>query len=223
MNVLIAVISDSYERSRLRSIDLWGRARVTFVGQMEVLEAFLVPSLTRSTSSSPSNEHIARAGRFVRGLLLFIIIGTALAAEVYLVARLLHSLQTGEVPFSFGDVIVAAMVLCLAFGIWVLVSVSLLATLEFHGYEKAKNCFSAYDCGTGWVADKIGHVLFGTSETNTLPLDESDYRDEEWMGRLTYVENSIERNVSDSLKTIQADIAALRERLCSKQGDECAG
>ena len=45
LNVLIAVIADSYEKATVSSAMLFGRARVTFVAQNEALEAFLQPGV----------------------------------------------------------------------------------------------------------------------------------------------------------------------------------
>ena len=43
LNVLIAVISDSYERAKIESVNLFGRARVLFVAQNDAVESFLRP------------------------------------------------------------------------------------------------------------------------------------------------------------------------------------
>jgi len=41
LNVLIAVVSDSYDRARVDSARLFGRARALFVAQNQALESFL--------------------------------------------------------------------------------------------------------------------------------------------------------------------------------------
>jgi hypothetical protein len=43
LNVLIAVVSDSYEKATMSSSLIFGGARVVFVAQNEALEAFLQP------------------------------------------------------------------------------------------------------------------------------------------------------------------------------------
>ena len=41
LNVLIAVVSDSYDRAKIGSSRLFGRARALFVAQNQALESFL--------------------------------------------------------------------------------------------------------------------------------------------------------------------------------------
>ena len=88
LNVLIAVVSDSYEKATINSAKLFGRARAMFVAQNEALERFLKPgsNLTKSSSDGGSGapsrlETVFALGRWI---VLLVIIGTALDTTLYL-------------------------------------------------------------------------------------------------------------------------------------------
>jgi len=101
LNVLIAVISDSYERAKIQSLLLFGRARVTFVAQNEALETFLRPGSNpmAGLKSLQSNQRrvLVLASRIVRYMVLCAIIATAFSAEIYLVTRVWSFFTIGNV------------------------------------------------------------------------------------------------------------------------------
>jgi len=97
LNVLIAVISDSYEKAKIQSVLLFGRARVTFVAQNEALELFLHPGgnpteWLRRVGTDPRKSFVF-ASKIFRYIVLCAIIATAFIAEVYLVARAYHLIR----------------------------------------------------------------------------------------------------------------------------------
>lgn len=80
LNVLIAVIADSYEKATVSSAMLFGRARVTFVAQNEALEAFLKPGVNplRAFRGTVTNRTLlSRLFTIFRWFVLLGIIATA--------------------------------------------------------------------------------------------------------------------------------------------------
>ena len=86
LNVLIAVVSDSYERATLNSTKLFGRARALFVAQNEALEHFLNPinNQTRLNQGGKGPLFSRTLYSVCRWIILLIIIGTACDTTVFL-------------------------------------------------------------------------------------------------------------------------------------------
>ena len=86
LNVLIAVVSDSYERATISSTMLFGRARALFVAQNEALEAFLKPGA--SPIQLFQNDAAPKASntffKVCRWIVLTAIIGTACNTATFL-------------------------------------------------------------------------------------------------------------------------------------------
>ena len=89
LNVLIAIVSDSYEKATLRGQVLFGKARVMFVAQNEALESFLKPRRQKTVL-----ELVAwtRAKVFGRWLMLTVILLTAMFTETWLVSAVVSLL-----------------------------------------------------------------------------------------------------------------------------------
>ena len=106
LNVLIAIISDSYEKATLRGQVLFARARVMFVAQNESLERFLKPRLRHRQQHqqqepthplSAEERYVAawnRMKRIGRWLVLTAVLGTALFTEAWLVATFASLLRS---------------------------------------------------------------------------------------------------------------------------------
>lgn len=101
LNVLIAVVSDSYEKATLSSTLLFGRARAMFVAQNEALEAFLRPGAT--PISVFNGSHKSAFTRCIlplfRWIVLLAIIGTACDTAFFLISiglELVHESETNK-------------------------------------------------------------------------------------------------------------------------------
>ena len=90
LNVLIAIIADSYEKATLRGQVLFGRARIMFVAQNEALENFLKPRRRRrlrpKTDLSGNQLRWNRITHLGRWLVLIAILTTALFTEAWIVS-----------------------------------------------------------------------------------------------------------------------------------------
>lgn len=96
LNVLIAVIADSYEKATVSSAMLFGRARVTFVAQNEALEAFLKPGVNPLKvfgGITTSRTVLSRVFTLFRWFILLAIIATACDTAVFLVFLSIDTLK----------------------------------------------------------------------------------------------------------------------------------
>jgi hypothetical protein len=100
LNVLIAVIADSYEKATISSLLLFGRARVGFVAQNQALESFLRPGIDRVDDARTLNRSgrlRMTSGQVGRWLVLMSLIVTAMDAQVScLSARMLSQSITRQ-------------------------------------------------------------------------------------------------------------------------------
>ena len=117
LNVLIAVISDSYEKATMSGNLLFGRARVLYVAQNEALEHFLQPSRRTEAAAAASAHSGAPAGApnrssqhkhrrirvAIRWCVLTVILLTAVYALVYLIGRAIVFAENSRwVGFAIG-------------------------------------------------------------------------------------------------------------------------
>ena len=108
LNVLIAVISDSYEKATMSSSLLFGRARVLYVAQNEALERFLQPRMRTADAGEeaessgtiggdrrgvPVSCH-KRARSAIRWTVLSAILCTALCALLFLLGLVIRFAQS---------------------------------------------------------------------------------------------------------------------------------
>jgi Ion transport protein len=82
LNVLIAVVSDSYEKATISSSLLFGGGRVIFVAQNEALESLLKPDMTPLPYSSSIKNFCTALWRLLRWFILLAILATAYDCEV---------------------------------------------------------------------------------------------------------------------------------------------
>jgi Ion transport protein len=82
LNVLIAVVSDSYEKATISSSLLFGSGRVIFVAQNEALESMLKPDTTPLPHSSRLKNVCTALYRLFCWIALLAILATAIDCEV---------------------------------------------------------------------------------------------------------------------------------------------
>lgn len=97
LNVLIAIVSDSYEKSCIRSANLFGRARVGFAAEHISLESFLRPStknLLNDFSIFRRADVLWACARLARWIVLASLMGTAVIVDWYLLQSIIVSTST---------------------------------------------------------------------------------------------------------------------------------
>jgi hypothetical protein len=110
LNVLIAVISDSYEKATMSGSLLFGRARVFYVAQNEALEGILKPRPKKpiSYSSNPQQQQrrckpLRRFRCLMRWSVLCAILGTAIHSFLFLVLLIIALVKHSQwIYFGLG-------------------------------------------------------------------------------------------------------------------------
>jgi len=218
LNVLIAVISDSYEKAKIESAVLFGGARITFVAQNQALESFLRPG------TNPINElkvikspgtALMVFGRILRWFVLISLLVTAMYAEVYLVSRAVTGFRTRQLPL-LTMVIVVILVLILTAALWVLFFFTLSGLVQSVLPKKMNDSVSALDRCTDKFVKSVASRLFGLVEVTRSKAtfdEETGEAGEEWTGRLTYMEKSFERAVSKATDDLKTEMFSLERRI----------
>lgn len=166
MNVLIAVISGSYEKAKIVSSVLFGKARVTFEAQNRALESFLrleanfAQGLT--TIESPGKALVV-SGKILCWLALISLIVTAVYAEIYLAARTTNFLSMKSIPV-IQVIITLLMVVLLTAALWDLFFFAVGGVARGLLPNKLKGCFRSVDWFSGFVVHRTTSRLFGLAE-----------------------------------------------------------
>jgi hypothetical protein len=228
LNVLIAVISDSYEKATISSLLLFGRARVAFVAQNQALESFLRPGIDRTIDARTMNRSgrfWKTAGRIGRWLVLLSLIITAMDTEVYLVVRATNLVREKN---SF-VVIVVIVILCILLtgALWVVVGFSVETLIRHFAPAPVVRCFNTVDGCTASYVRIVGSRLFGLRDNARVPVTLTGNgveTTEEWTGRLMYMENAMQKIVASSQDQIMNEIHALEKRMQKQhtKADEAA-
>jgi hypothetical protein len=228
LNVLIAVISDSYEKATISSLLLFGRARVVFVAQNQALESFLRPGVDRTIdvrTMNRSGRFWNTASRIGRWLVLLSLIVTAMDTEVYLVVRATNLLLEKD-AFAVTAVIVVLCIL-LTGALWIFVGFSIENLIRDFAPESVVRCFNSVDSCTALYVGIIGSRLFGLQDNVRVPTTLNGNgveTSEEWTGRLMYLEKAMQKIVANSQDQITSEIRALEKRMKKEhmKADEAA-
>jgi hypothetical protein len=228
LNVLIAVISDSYEKATISSLLLFGRARVGFVAQNQALESFLRPGVDRTIDGRTMNwsgRFWNTASRIGRWLVLLSLIVTAMDTEIYLVVRATTLIREKDAFI----VIVVIVVLCILLtgALWVVVGFSIENLIRDYAPESVVRCFNSVDGCTAFYVGVIGSRLFGLQDNVRVPTTLNGNgveTTEEWTGRLMYMEKAMQKIVATSQDQITNEIRALEKRMQKEllKADEAA-
>jgi hypothetical protein len=228
LNVLIAVISDSYEKATISSLLLFGRARVAFVAQNQALESFLRPGMDRTIDTRTMNRSGRfwnTAGRIGRWLVLLSLIITAMDTEVYLVVRAIGLIREKQAFV----VIVVVVILCifLTGALWVVVGFSVENLIRDFAPASVVRCFNTVDGCTAFYVRIVGSRLFGLQDNVRVPATLNGNgveTSEEWTGRLMYMEKAMQKMVASSQDQITNEIHALEKRMQKQhmKADEAA-
>lgn len=125
LNVLIAVVSDSYEKATAGAKSLFGKARIGFLAEHMALEQFLQPG---SNPLKGIDQDLARdpkqcfslISRVVRWLVLLGLLVTALFAEIFLVGQAVSALKFGASNIFLAFLMVG-MSFILTVALWVVI------------------------------------------------------------------------------------------------------
>jgi len=219
LNMLIAVVSDSYERAKISSLLLFGRARVGFVAQNEALEGFLKPKggmVEHFVSETDTSVHgaLAVGNRIGRWCIFIALITTAFSAQVFLMTQSVFLIKNLDINAM--TIVLWILCLILTLALWVMVN---YAFKEMIRSCTSPNAFRYYE-NFNWyplkVVEAMGRRIFGISKS--LPVNQGDAEEvggaeEEWTGRLSYIEKSFKNSLEDTKAELIDEIIALEKRL----------
>jgi hypothetical protein len=211
LNVLIAVISDSYEKAKVSSAGLFGRARVAFVTQNQALESFLLPK-----APEDSTENIGTYSRISRWVLLMCLILTATFAQITLGAAFVNGIIHDM--YIFYLIMIFCVVVILTPALLILVIFS-LGIFEKFLPERLKGPIA----GTERVNDFIVRFIAANLGFGETAVDEGDEDGEdEWLGRVVHIERYLETTTLEARDEMKTQLAALEKRLYEKLLNERA-
>lgn len=217
LNVLIAVISDSYEKAKIGSVLLFGRARVSFVAQNQALESFLRPGtdpIEGLKALKTSGMSLVIWFKLLRWLVLISLVVTGSYALVYLGSRFSLGL-VGKISF-FKTIFVFCVLIVLAPALWILLFFAIGDVLMRCIPRSLDDYVQSIDKAFKRVIHVVAANLFGlgeTARTRSLLEDEATDIEEEWIGQLTYIEKAIDRTIMKSNQDLRAAILALEKRI----------
>lgn len=215
LNVLIAIISDSYEKAKIESALLFGRARVAFVALNQALEIFLQPGSNPvedlKVIRSPGKALVSCL-RVLRWLILISLIATAFSAEVFLVAQAIASLRVFSSIFTV--VMMGILSIVLTAALWVLIIFAFGNAIRACFCRCGTRIFDGIDKWTNYLVKLIGRLLFGLSfKKKATSFEEEDTGEEEWTGRLVYMEHAMKKTVGEAKEDLKSEIAAMERRM----------
>ncbi|KAL7568642.1 hypothetical protein ACA910_022740 [Epithemia clementina (nom. ined.)] len=212
LNVLIAIISDSYEKATMSGSLLFGRARVLYVAQNEALERFLQPR-GRAGLSSPYaptvGEHSFRrkARQTTRWTVLLAILASAILALLYLIG-LLITYSLNQLWWSFCATM--CMVLVLSCALWVVGTFILDGILRDLLPNRAERVYDAIGRINNWIVSRISNFLFGLDKEKIKRMGSNGTVDDDWNGRVKYLESVLERMIAESKMELRSEMLEMK-------------
>jgi hypothetical protein len=216
LNVLIAVIGDSYERAKTRSAKLFGRARVTFVAQNEALEVFLRPGsspLQVGNVATPSRKAFIVGTHVFRWIVLGTLILTAMSAEIFLAGRAVQSAKAGGDSDLFYVALSILLTVLLSVALWIVV-VFVFEPIVQRCAPRIVVCTFGLcrRCSLSIVA-LVASRLFGVGQgANVAVLGDGDDMQAAWNGRMDQIEQMVERALVHTRGSICHEIQCLEKR-----------
>jgi len=192
LNVLIAIIGDSYEKSLIHSKNLFGRARVMLLSEIVSFQD-LFCDVTKDDSRK-SDEHLPWWNlswtRWTRGGFIFI------CASGFVVLTWIILEISASVSGDYGDARFSVGIIFINVGILLVLVAALSRRVSRH--SKLQPLFRGR-----FYAKPIQTLmlrLLGTSE-------ESIHQDDEWKGRVVHLQNEMSRISSEDSRKTQAIVS----------------
>ena len=218
LNVLIAIVSDSYEKCLIRSQFLFGRARVMILAELISFQNLLRKD-NRQIKYEDSDRNTfrklwmrQRSRGWSKGSLIFFALST-LTLLIWFVGEMVGFAageDHGTITFSLGSILVNVGVLVL------MLTFLSQGTSGLTGVSSSSNSKSGSNCASCWYRNSIQSCmvrLLGTSEGLSFDQDsDSDM----WRGRAVYIQREMTRITSESKTQIKAETKNLESQLYSE-------
>lgn len=228
LNVIIAVISDSYERAKIQSGVLFGRARVSFVAQNEALESFLRPGINpvqELTALTNPSSFLVVIVQILRWLVLISLIVTTMYAFVYIIGRSVVGISNGMAPFKLFLLFVFLVILTPALCVLFLFAVG--SIIRTYCPERITGVYEKVDRNMNALVRSVGRRVMGLEDvtgTETWSGDDSNGAEEgDWQGRTSYAEKSFEKKVEQETEDIKSELYELEKRMYTRMHELMSG
>lgn len=224
LNVLIAIVSDSYEKSRIASKNLFGRARVEFAAEHASLESFLTAS-SRGFRRNLCPRHIAGILWLLGWLVILSLFGTAFLVDFFLVGVALgFFLENTEVTEKVVLIIVAVALSIIMNAALLIVLHQLVRGCCNHTQDieadvrdpglARSGCFHFLGRwlrkSANFIIRSICERVFGITQTSN---SEESGEDDEWGGRLDYITQKTSIIVAEAEQSMKASVKASEDRI----------
>ncbi|KAL7568622.1 hypothetical protein ACA910_022723 [Epithemia clementina (nom. ined.)] len=212
LNVLIAIISDSYEKATLRGQILFGRARVMFVAQNEALENFLKPRKRqhRTRRNRTTWTRLMSVGRWS---VLSAILTTALFTESWLVSTigsLVGSTNSKDITYCVFALILSTL---LGAALWVVATFLLDDVFRWVLPDRTECLYDALGRFNNSLVRRISSFLFGLEREKVETVSQHETTEQEWTGRINYMEQVMSNLIADVRRDIKAEMMELKSEI----------
>jgi hypothetical protein len=220
LNVLIAIVSDSYQKSSIGSGLLFAMSRVSFVAQHEALEAFLrpgaIPIRHMAYYANPRNLFKIFVTLF-RWAILFSFIFTALSTERFLfqsVVRQMREMDFKDMESIMMFLLGFVLAFILTFAIWILILETFEPVLRACAPKFVIRRLDSSTGGTAYLVKQFTTFIFGLNDDDTFSGKVEKNENDNWSDRL---EKSFERAISKTKEDLTSELQDLEKRLLEKQ------
>lgn len=218
LNVLIAVVSDSYEKSRISSTRLYGRTRVDFAVSHLALE----DALTLKAETFPGFDR--KMFRLFRVALLLSLLLTAVLTLVYLIRLVLGDVLV----FGIGGAImgaISAAILCIALSIFTQAILGEKFDNSIGTLPIIAPCWKLFSAFCRAAVRFVSVIVLGIDSKSNAAGKAED----QWDGKLNFLIHNLEtavatseRNVTSTVKAVEKHLKYHESRLANELKDEIA-
>jgi len=197
LNVLIAIVGDSYEKSLIHSEKLFGRARVETVAELVALEQFFFRPSSPATTKQTRRAIEYSAFRSILVLFVCCIVAALLAFSIFITNKNINQMQ-------WLDFVSISLVFLLLLGQIVSIFViTLVDRRTFFGkclHSARNNNFLFFAEWIHKLVQELMRKILGTSTT-------SQEDKELWNGRVRHIEKQVRRALVEYEDRARTDMA----------------
>ena len=218
LNVLIAIVSDSYEKCLIRSQFLFGRARVMILAELISFQNLLQKDNNQIKFEDSDRNTFRklwmrqRSRGWSKGSLIFFAL-SLVTLLIWIIGEMLGFAageDYGTITFSLGSILVNVGVLV------IMLTFLSQGTSGMTGASSDND--SSGSCTSCWYRNSIQKCmvrLLGTSEGSSFDHDQDSNT---WRGRAVYVQREMTRIATESKTQIKAETKALEGQIYTEIG-----
>ena len=218
LNVLIAIVSDSYEKCLIRSQFLFGRARVMILAELISFQNLLQKDRNQIKCDDSDRNTFRklwmrqRSRGWSKGSLIFFALSLA-TLLIWIIGEMLGFAageDHGTIAFSLGSILVNVGVL--------VIMLTFLSQCTSGMTGASSDNDNSGSCTSCWYRNSIQKCmvrLLGTSEGSSFDKDQDSST---WRGRAVYIQREMTRITTESKTQIKAETKALEGQIYAEMG-----